>query len=112
MSAPSITGISHVDLSVTDLEASVKWYTDLLAMVPLFGELATGAISTNNQSMSPVGRVTTWTTIVHVSPSQLYPSKTRAKSVGIPNAGTIAHCSMQVHNCECATMHCAKESKK
>jgi glyoxylase I family protein len=37
MSAPSITGISHVDLSVTDLKASVKWYTELLAMVPLFG---------------------------------------------------------------------------
>lgn len=37
MSAPAITGISHVDLSVTDLEASVAWYTELLGMVPLFG---------------------------------------------------------------------------
>ena len=31
---PAITGISHVDLSVTDLEASTRWYTDLLGMVP------------------------------------------------------------------------------
>jgi len=37
MSSPAITGISHVDLSVTDLEASVRWYSDLLALVPLFG---------------------------------------------------------------------------
>ncbi|MCB1006617.1 MAG: VOC family protein [Acidimicrobiales bacterium] len=35
--APTITGISHVDLSVTDLEASVRWYTELLGLVPLFG---------------------------------------------------------------------------
>ena len=35
--SPAITGISHVDLSVTDLRASVAWYTDLLGMVPLFG---------------------------------------------------------------------------
>jgi glyoxylase I family protein len=34
---PAITGISHVDLSVTDLEASVAWYTELLGLVPLFG---------------------------------------------------------------------------
>jgi glyoxylase I family protein len=34
---PSITGISHVDLSVTDLQASITWYTELLGMVPLFG---------------------------------------------------------------------------
>lgn len=34
---PAITGISHVDLSVTDLEASTRWYTELLGMVPLFG---------------------------------------------------------------------------
>jgi len=37
MSSPAMTGISHVDLSVTDLEASVHWYTELLGMVPLFG---------------------------------------------------------------------------
>ncbi len=34
---PSITGISHVDLSVTDLEASDAWYRELLGAVPLFG---------------------------------------------------------------------------
>ena len=34
---PTITGISHIDLSVTDLEASVAWYTELLGLSPLFG---------------------------------------------------------------------------
>jgi len=34
---PSITGFSHVDLSVTDLDASDAWYRDLLRMSPLFG---------------------------------------------------------------------------
>ena len=34
---PAITGISHVDLSVTNLEASTRWYTELLGVVPLFG---------------------------------------------------------------------------
>lgn len=34
---PSITGISHVDLSVTDLEASADWYAGLLSLAPLFG---------------------------------------------------------------------------
>lgn len=34
---PAITGISHVDLSVTDLAASEAWYRELLGMVPLFG---------------------------------------------------------------------------
>jgi catechol-2,3-dioxygenase len=34
---PSITGISHVDLSVTDLDASDAWYRELLGAVPLFG---------------------------------------------------------------------------
>ncbi|MDH3755011.1 MAG: VOC family protein [Acidimicrobiia bacterium] len=34
---PSITGISHVDLSVTDLEASDAWYRELLGAIPLFG---------------------------------------------------------------------------
>jgi catechol 2,3-dioxygenase-like lactoylglutathione lyase family enzyme len=29
--------VSHVDLSVTDLQASITWYTELLGMVPLFG---------------------------------------------------------------------------
>jgi glyoxylase I family protein len=33
----SITGISHVDLSVTDIEASETWYRELLGCVPLFG---------------------------------------------------------------------------
>jgi glyoxylase I family protein len=37
MSSPAITGISHVDLSVTDLASSISWYTQLLDMVPLFG---------------------------------------------------------------------------
>ena len=36
-SDPRITGISHVDLSVTDLESSVAWYSGLLGMVHLFG---------------------------------------------------------------------------
>ena len=34
---PTITGISHVDLSVTDLEASDAWYRELFGAVPLFG---------------------------------------------------------------------------
>jgi catechol-2,3-dioxygenase len=34
---PTITGISHVDLSVTDLEASDVWYRELFGAVPLFG---------------------------------------------------------------------------
>lgn len=34
---PSITGISHVDLSVTDIEASHEWYRELFGAVPLFG---------------------------------------------------------------------------
>jgi len=34
---PSITGISHVDLSVTDLAASEAWYSQLLGAVRLFG---------------------------------------------------------------------------
>ena len=34
---PSITGISHVDLSVTDLDKSEAWYRELLGAVPLFG---------------------------------------------------------------------------
>ena len=37
MPEPQITGFSHVDLSVTDLAASVAWYSSLLGMVPLFG---------------------------------------------------------------------------
>lgn len=37
MSAPKITGISHVDISVTDLAASTHWYGELLGMVELFG---------------------------------------------------------------------------
>jgi catechol-2,3-dioxygenase len=32
---PAITGISHVDLSVTDIEASHEWYRELFAAVPL-----------------------------------------------------------------------------
>ena len=34
---PAITGISHVDLSVTDLAASAAWYQELFGVVPLFG---------------------------------------------------------------------------
>lgn len=34
---PAITGFSHVDLSVTDLAASVAWYSELLGMIRLFG---------------------------------------------------------------------------
>lgn len=34
---PAITGISHVDLSVTDLDASDAWYRELFGAVPLFG---------------------------------------------------------------------------
>lgn len=37
MSQPKITGVSHVDLSVTDLDASVAWYTELFGMQRLFG---------------------------------------------------------------------------
>ena len=33
---PSITGISHVDLSVTDLATGDGWYRELLGAVPLF----------------------------------------------------------------------------
>ena len=34
---PSITGISHVDLSVTNLQASLAWYCELLGAVELMG---------------------------------------------------------------------------
>ncbi len=34
---PTITGISHVDLSVTDLAASMAWYEELFGCVRLFG---------------------------------------------------------------------------
>ena len=34
--APSITGISHIDLTVTDLDASEAFYADLLGMNRLF----------------------------------------------------------------------------
>ena len=37
MPDPQIAGISHVDLSVTDLGASTSWYGELLGMVELFG---------------------------------------------------------------------------
>lgn len=30
---PSISGIHHVSLSVTDLERSVRWYGDVLSFV-------------------------------------------------------------------------------
>lgn len=36
-SSPKITGFSHVDLSVADLDASVAWYEELLGMSRLFG---------------------------------------------------------------------------
>ncbi len=29
---PSITGVSHIDLTVTDLERSAGWYTDLFGL--------------------------------------------------------------------------------
>lgn len=37
MPEPRIAGISHVDLSVTDLARSTAWYRELLGMVDLFG---------------------------------------------------------------------------
>jgi catechol-2,3-dioxygenase len=37
VSHPRITGVSHVDLSVTDLATSTAWYQELLGMVELFG---------------------------------------------------------------------------
>lgn len=37
MPTPKINGVSHVDLSVTDLDASVAWYQELLGMTRLFG---------------------------------------------------------------------------
>jgi catechol-2,3-dioxygenase len=37
VSQPRITGVSHVDLSVTDLATSTAWYQELLGMVELFG---------------------------------------------------------------------------
>jgi len=37
INVPPIAGISHVDLSVTDLAASEEWYRNLLGMSPLFG---------------------------------------------------------------------------
>lgn len=36
MSQPRISGISHVDLSVSDLAVSTTWYQELLGMVELF----------------------------------------------------------------------------
>ena len=32
----AITGISHVDLSVTDVRSSETWYRELLGLIPLF----------------------------------------------------------------------------
>ncbi|MDX2380313.1 MAG: VOC family protein [Acidimicrobiia bacterium] len=37
MPTPKINGISHVDLSVTDLARSKAWYSELLGMAELFG---------------------------------------------------------------------------
>jgi len=37
VSQPRIAGVSHVDLSVTDLATSTAWYQELLGMVELFG---------------------------------------------------------------------------
>lgn len=37
MPSPKISGISHVDLSVTDLRASLAWYQELFGMTKLFG---------------------------------------------------------------------------
>lgn len=36
MSQPQIGGVHHVDISVTNLEASTAWYGELLGMVELF----------------------------------------------------------------------------
>ena len=36
MSDPSFSGVHHVALNVRDLEASVRWYVDLLGFAPLF----------------------------------------------------------------------------
>lgn len=35
---PEFTAISHLDLSVSDLEASTKWYTETLGFTKLFGK--------------------------------------------------------------------------
>jgi glyoxylase I family protein len=37
MPSAKINGISHVDLSVTDLESSLAWYQELFGMTQLFG---------------------------------------------------------------------------
>lgn len=34
---PTITGISHIDLSVSDLASSEAWYRELFGALPLFG---------------------------------------------------------------------------
>ena len=36
MREPSFSGVHHVALNVRDLEASVRWYVDVLGFVPLF----------------------------------------------------------------------------
>lgn len=36
MPDPSFSGVHHVALNVVDLEASVRWYGDVLGFVPLF----------------------------------------------------------------------------
>ena len=35
---PDITGAHHAALTVTDLDRSLAWYTDLLGLVELFGD--------------------------------------------------------------------------
>lgn len=32
MAAPELTGVSHLDLSVSDVEASAEWYVDVLGL--------------------------------------------------------------------------------
>ncbi len=54
---PSITGISHVDLSVTDLEASEAWYIDLLDCIPLFGGRSDANKLDAQYIMEPVSQV-------------------------------------------------------
>lgn len=49
---PDLTGYSHVSLTVSDVQASTKWWTDLLGIQTLFGGTEDGIEYTVNMHTS------------------------------------------------------------